>query len=163
MYCYHCGYILDHHKLESQKSSMAAVKDVEIDENAQIQYVCPRCGHMIHENMSYEESKELSRASHAQIQRGNNSFATGMCLNSLGLILLVISIIFLLLSNKPSVGFVFNCGEFYVGVVTMIMAVILLVTGIVKTVTGLSTKSHYSKLLRDLNNKTFVQQWMNGK
>ncbi len=157
MYCYHCGYKIDEHKLEGKRSSYKIVEEVEIDENAQIKYVCPRCGHLIHADMSYEESKELSRASHAQVQRGSNSFAAGMCLNSLGLILLIISIVFLLLSNKPSVGFVFNCGEFYVSAVTMVLSVILLGFGIFQTIRGICLKTNYTRLLKDLNNQTFVQ------
>lgn len=157
MYCYHCGYKLDERKVETKKSSFDIVKEVEVDEDVQIQYVCPRCGHLIRANMSYEDSKALSRASHAQVQRGNNSFATGMCLNLLGIILLIVSIVFLLLSKKPSVGFVFNCGEFYVSAATMILSVILLGFGIFQTVRGVLLKAHYTKLLKDLNNQTFVQ------
>ena len=157
MYCYHCGYKIDDHTLESKRSSYHIVEEVEIDENAQIKYVCPRCGHLIHADMSKEEGKSLSRASHAQVQRGSNSFAAGMCLNSLGVILLIISIVFLLLSNKPSVGFVFNCGEFYVSAATMALSVILLAFGIYKTINGLILKMHYTKVLKDLNNQTFVQ------
>ena len=157
MYCYHCGYKLDEHKVEAKKSSFDIVQDIEIDDDAMVQYVCPRCGRLIHAGMSYEDSKALSRASHAQVQRGSNSFATGMCLNSLGVILLVISVVFLLLSNKPSVGFVFNCGEFYVSAATMVLSVILLAFGIYQTVLGIKLKLHYTKLLKDLNNQTFVQ------
>lgn len=157
MYCYHCGYKLDERKVETKKSSFDIVKEVEVDEDVQIQYVCPRCGHLIRANMSYEDSKALSRASHAQVQRGSNSFATGMCLNLLGIILLIVSIVFLLLSKKPSVGFVFNCGEFYVSAATMILSVILLGFGIFQTVRGVLLKAHYTKLLKDLNNQTFVQ------
>lgn len=157
MYCYHCGYKLDEHKVEAKKSSFDIVKDIEVVDDVQVQYVCPRCGRLIHVGMSYEDSKALSRASHAQVQRGSNSFATGMCLNSLGVILLVISVVFLLLSNKPSVGFVFNCGEFYVSAATMVLSVILLAFGIYQTVLGIKLKLHYTKLLKDLNNQTFVQ------
>ena len=157
MYCYHCGYKLDEHKVEAKKSSFEIVKDIDVDEEVQIQYVCPRCGHLIRENMSQEDSKALSRASHAQVQRGNNSFATGMCFNSLGIILLIISIVFLLLSKKPSVGFVFNCGEFYVSVATMTLSVILLTSGVYQTIRGLILKTRYTRLLKDLNNQTFVQ------
>ena len=157
MYCYHCGYKLDERKVETKKSSFDIVKEVEVDEDVQIQYVCPRCGPLIRANMSYEDSKALSRASHAQVQRGSNSFATGMCLNLLGIILLIVSIVFLLLSKKPSVGFVFNCGEFYVSAATMILSVILLGFGIFQTVRGILLKTHYTKLLKDLNNQTFVQ------
>ena len=157
MYCYHCGYKLDEHKVEAKKSSFDIVKDIEVVDDVQVQYVCPRCGRLIRSGMTYEDSKALSRASHAQVQRGSNSFATGMCLNSLGIILLVISIVFLLLSNKPSVGFVFNCGEFYVSAATMVLSVILLAFGIYQTVLGIKLKLHYTKLLKDLNNQTFVQ------
>ena len=44
MYCSHCGYKLDASKVESKKSSFDLTKEIEIDENAEIQYVCPRCG-----------------------------------------------------------------------------------------------------------------------
>lgn len=157
MYCYHCGYKLKEHKLEKKQSSYNVVGDVEVDENAEIKYVCPRCGHIIHEGLTHEESKELSRASHAQVQRGSNSFASGMCLNSLGVILLIVSLVFFLLSNKPQAGFVTNCGEFYVAVATLVIGVILLGFGIAQTVVGITTKRHYSHLLKDLNNNTFVQ------
>ena len=157
LYCPHCAYRLDEHKIEAKKSSYDLANDATIDDDAQIKYICPRCGHLIHDNLSYDETKELSRASHAQVQRGNNSFATGMCLNSIGLILLIISLIFLVLSNKPAEGFVVNCGEFYVSVATMIISVILLSFGVFKTVVGLRLKIHYTKLLKGLNNQTFVQ------
>ena len=78
MYCSHCGYKLDEHKIECKKSTYEILGDVEVDENSTIQYVCPRCGHIIHDNFSHEDYKALSRASHAQVQRGNNSFASGM-------------------------------------------------------------------------------------
>lgn len=157
MYCYHCGYKLNEHKIEANKSSYDLVKDMEIDSETTIEYVCPRCGHIIREGMSHEDQKALSRASHAQVQRGSNSFASGMCLNALGLILAIISVVFFLLSNKPQAGFVYNCGEFYVAVATAVMAVILLTIGMVKTINGIVTKKHYSSLLKDLNNNTFVQ------
>ena len=156
MYCYHCGYRSNKDKIEAKNPSLAT-GEVEIDENATVSYVCPRCGHLIHEGMTLEDSKELSRASHAQVQRGSNSFATGMCLNSIGIILLIVSFVFLLLSKKPSVGFVYNCGEFYVCIATFVISVILLGFGIYKTIYGVITKNHYSKLLKDLNNQTFVQ------
>ena len=157
MYCNHCGYKLNESKVESKKSSYDLAEEIEIDEDAKIQYVCPRCGHIIHEDLKHEEYRELSQASHAQVQRGNNSFASGMCLNSLGVILGIISLIFFVLSNKPLAGFVTNCGEFYVAVASLVVAIILLIVGIWRTVVGLKTKLHYSKLLKDINNNTFVQ------
>lgn len=157
MYCYHCGLKIDEHKIEAQKSSFDGIN--EVDENAKVQYICPRCGHIIREGMTVEDSKALSRASHAQIQRAANSYARGMCMNALGGILLVIAIIFFVLANKPSQGFVLqtNCAEFYVFIVATIVSVILLGFGVALSIIGVRTKHHYSQLLKDLNNKTFVQ------
>lgn len=159
MYCYHCGKRIDEHKIEAKQSSFADVSDMEIAEETEVQYICPRCGHLIHSGLTEENSKELSRASHAQIQRAANHFARGMCMNALGGILLIIAIIFFILANKPSQGFVLvtNCAEFYVFIVAALISVILLGFGVSFTVIGVRTKHHYSQLLKDLNNKTFVQ------
>ena len=157
MYCYHCGKRIDERKIESKSSSF----ENKFNKYCPIceQYICPRCGHLIHEGLTEEDSKELSRASHAQIQRANNSYARGMCMNALGVILLIIAIIFFILANKPSQGFVLqtNCAEFYVFIGATIISVILLGVGAYLTIIGLKTKHHYYQLLKDLNNKTFVQ------
>ena len=157
MYCYHCGKRIDERKIESKSSSFES--NQEYGEFTKVQYICPRCGHLIHEGLTEEDSKELSRASHAQIQRANNSYARGMCMNALGVILLIIAIIFFILANKPSQGFVLqtNCAEFYVFIGATIISVILLGVGTYLTIIGLKTKHHYYQLLKDLNNKTFVQ------
>ena len=157
MYCYHCGKRIDERKIESKSSSFEL--NQEYGEFTKVQYICPRCGHLIHEGLTEEDSKELSRASHAQIQRANNSYARGMCMNALGVILLIIAIIFFILANKPSQGFVLqtNCAEFYVFIGATIISVILLGVGAYLTIIGLKTKHHYYQLLKDLNNKTFVQ------
>ena len=159
MYCYHCGLKIDEHAIEAKKSSYQEVQEIEIESDTEVQYICPRCGHVIHKGMSEEDSRELSRASHAQIQRANNSFARGMCLNALGGIVLIIAIVFFILANKPAQGFVLqvNCAEFYVFLGASLISVILLAIGVTLTVIGVNTKSHYSQLLKDLNNKTFVQ------
>lgn len=157
MFCYHCGKKIDEHKIETSCSSFAGL-DV-VDSDATVQYICPRCGHLIHGGLNEEDSKELSRASHAQIQRAANSYAKGMCLNALGAILLIIGIVFFILANKPAQGFVLqvNCAEFYVSLVTFTISVILLGFGITLTVLGIKNKIVYTRLLKDLNNKTFVQ------
>lgn len=151
MYCYHCG---------KKIKEVPALADQMIgNDDTKVAFICPRCGHLIHEGLSEEDSKELSRASHAQIQRGNNSFATGMSLSIVGAILLAIGLLFYLLAKKPSQGYVLHtdCAEFYVFVALTVISVILLCFGIYKVVTGLITKKQYTELLRDLNNKTFVQ------
>jgi DNA-directed RNA polymerase subunit RPC12/RpoP len=154
MYCYHCGKIIDEHKLEAKESSF---KDLTVNEDTSVSYVCPRCGHLTHANINEKELKELSIASHAQIQRGNNHFAIGMSCNLIGAILLIIALIFFWLAHKPAEGFMPNSGEFYVFVGLGVVSVVLLVYGIINTVIGLMKKTHYSKLLKDINNKTFVQ------
>ena len=159
MYCYHCGKKINIEKIEKAKSSYKVEEADLIDDETRIEYVCPRCGHLVHENMSYEESKALSRATHAQIQRGSNDFARGMSFNLIGLILLAIGILFFVLAMKPAQGFKLqtNCAEFIVFIVLTVLAVILLSSGIFFTIRGLTTKRQYALLLRDLNNNTFVQ------
>lgn len=157
LYCCHCGKRIDEHKLEQISPTLNA--EQEISSEVDVQYICPRCGHLIHKGLTEENSKELSRASHAQIQRANNSFARGMSFNGIGLITLIISIIFFILAHKPAKGYqlVTGCAEFYVFLVSLILVVILLGFGAYLTVIGAINKRHYSQLLKDLNNKTFVQ------
>ena len=164
MYCCHCGKYIDEHKLEAKQSSLV-IKDEkgelkEIAEDAQINYVCPQCGHLIHGDVSPAELKSLSQAAHSQLQRGANSFARGMALNLIGIIIGVLALSFLLLSfQSEGGGKVLNAGKstFYIFVAMAVIAVILLAFGIYSTVIGIRKKSIYTKLLKDLNNKTFVQ------
>ena len=48
MYCYHCGYEIDEQKIEAKSSTRQKYID-QAPLDADIQYVCPRCGHLIHE------------------------------------------------------------------------------------------------------------------
>ena len=164
MYCYHCGKYFDEKKLERKQSSLQ-IKDangefVEIDSDAKVEYVCPQCGHLTHANGTPEEVKSLSQAAHSQLQRGANSFARGMAFNLIGLIIGILALSFLLLSYQNVKGVkVLNPSKstFLVFVVMAVVAVILLGFGIVSTVIGVQKKVRYTKLLKDLNNKTFVQ------
>ena len=157
MFCYHCGYKLDEKKVESKQSTYEKVEGLDVD--TQINYVCPRCGHLIHDNASPEDVKSLARACHAELQRGRNDFARGMSSLSIGIILLVTSIVFLLLSRKADNKFQIpvSSPEFWVFLVLAIISVILLTLGVVFTVLGLKRKTTYTSLLKDINNKTFVQ------
>ena len=165
MYCCHCGKKFDEHAIEKKQSSYV-LKDengemMEIDSDAKIQYVCPQCGHLTHADLAPEELKSLSQAAHSQLQRGANSFARGMALNLIGIIIGVLALSFLLLSFQSSGGAkTLNTEKstFFVFVAMAVVAVILLGFGIYNTVVGISKKSMYTKLLKDLNNKTFVQQ-----
>lgn len=164
MYCCHCGKHFDEHKLEKKQSSLAIKNEsgelIEVSEDAQINYVCPQCGHLAHKDASPADLKSLAQASHSQVQRGANSFARGMALNLVGLIIGILAFSFLLLSYQNDRGVkVLNTGKstFLIFVIMAIIAVILLGFGIYFTAVGISKKSRYSKLLKDLNNKTFVQ------
>ena len=159
MYCTHCAKKIDETKIEAKSSSLKLVEQTEVEEGTTISYVCPRCGHLIHDNISEEEVKSLSRASHAQIQRARNYFASGMGLVSLGAILGIIAALFFALAHKPSNGYELTPGsaEFLVSVTLFAITVILLVVGGVLVGRGLITKKQNSDLLRDINNGTFVQ------
>ena len=164
MYCCHCGKYIDEHKLEAKKSSRV-LKDengelLEVNEDAQINYVCSQCGHLIHGDVTPEDLKSLSQASHSQLQRGANSFARGMALNLIGLIIGILALSFFLLSFQTVGGakeLNTTKSTFYIFVAMAVIAVILLGFGVVNTVIGLRKRVTYTKLLKDLNNKTFVQ------
>ena len=157
MYCYHCGYDLDEKKVEQKQSTYKKIEGLDMDTT--INYVCPRCGHLMHENASEEDVKSLARACHAELQRGRNDFARGMSNVSIGIILFITSIVFLLLSRKADNQFKITVSspEFWVFLVLFIISVILLILGVIFTVLGLKRKVTYTSLLKDINNKTFVQ------
>ena len=125
-----------------------------------MEYVCPQCGHLAHLDLNADELKSLSRAAHSQLQRGANSFARGMAFNLIGIIIGILAFSFYLLSFTSSGGTKIldtSKSTFLVFVIMGAMAVILLGFGIFSTIVGLNKKVMYTKLLKDLNNKTFVQ------
>ena len=156
MYCSHCGKKIDENKIESKQNSLTLA---EVKEDTRVNYVCPQCGHLIHEDLTKEEVKSLSRASHAQLQRSSNSIATGMSFTALGIILLIVASIFFVLAKKPSNNFelVTTCAEFFVSIILFVITLVLLVLGVTNLVVGFNKKSIYTKLLKDINNETFVQ------
>ena len=164
MYCSHCGKKFNERALEKRKSSYVQKDEngelMEIDSEAKIEYVCPQCGHLAHLDLNEEEYKSLSRAAHSQLQRAANSFARGMALNLIGIIIGVLAFSFYLLSFTSSGGgktLDMTKSTFLIFVVMGISAVILLGFGVFSTIVGISKKTMYTKLLKDLNNKTFVQ------
>ena len=164
MYCSHCGKKFDERALEKKQSSYVQ-KDqngelLPVDTEQKVEYVCPQCGHLAHLDLSEDEMKSLSRAAHSQLQRGANSFAFGMAFNLIGIIILILAFSFYLLSFQSSGGgktLDTTKSTFLIFVVMGALAVILLGFGIVNTIVGLNKKVTYTKLLKDLNNKTFVQ------
>ena len=164
MFCSHCGKKINEHALE-QKQSSYVIKDengelLPVDTDQRVEYVCPQCGHLAHVDLNEEEIKSLSRAAHSQLQRGANSFARGMAFNLIGIIIGILAFSFFLLSFRSTGGKKVldpSRSTFLVFVVMGTVAVILLGFGVYSTVVGLNKKVVYSKLLKDLNNKTFVQ------
>jgi hypothetical protein len=158
MYCYHCGYELDEHKVEASSSTMEK-HAADFKEGTEISYVCPRCGHLIHKGEDETDLKSLARASHAEIQRGRNSQAYGMGMICIGMIALILAGVFLKLSFKPGMQnqFIAACPEFIVCVILAVCAVGLLPTGLVFAFKGHAQIRHYESLLRDIHNQTFFQ------
>ena len=164
MYCSHCGKKFDERALEKKQSSYVQ-KDqngelLPVDTDQKVEYVCPQCGHLAHLDLNEDEMKSLSRAAHSQLQRGANSFAFGMAFNLIGIIIGILAFSFFLLSYQSSGGgkvLDTSKSTFLIFVVMSAVAVILLGFGIVNTIVGLNKKVMYTKLLKDLNNKTFVQ------
>ncbi len=159
MYCYHCGKKIVEKRIEAKDPTLRKFSNIQVDDDTLITYICPRCGHVITPGTNKESIKSLSRASHAELQRGRNNFASGMGNNILGLILLITSIIFLLLSRKADNQFqiTLNVPEFWVFVGLALASVILLGFGITYTIIGLRKKVMYEALLKDIKNETFVQ------
>lgn len=157
MYCPHCAKHINEAKIEAKKPSFSS--DVTIEEGTTVSYVCPRCGHLIHEGLDEGEMKSLSQAAHAQIQRARNAFASGMGMVSIGAIALILSILFFFLAKKPTNQYqlVVECAEFYVFVVLLVASVILLAVGATFVGIGLTKKYANARLLKDINNRTFVQ------
>ena len=158
MYCYHCGYEIDENAIESKSSTRQKyIEEAPLD--AEVKYVCPRCGHLIHQGAEQKDIKSLSVACHAELQRGRNDFARGMSFVSIAIILGIVGFIFLQLSKKVDVQFQIStsCPEFWILAVLSVISVILIVFGAVLVVRGLIRKHKYTGLLKDINNKTFVQ------
>ena len=157
MYCTHCAKHINEARIEAKRPSISS--EVKIDAEASVSYVCPRCGHLIHRDLSENEIKSLSQAAHAQIQRARNYFASGMGSLSIGTILLILSILFFFLAKKPSNQYklVTDCAEYYVFLVLLIVSVILLAAGAFFLSFGLVRGKRNSSLLKDINNRTFVQ------
>ena len=158
MYCCHCGLEVNEGKAFKNKNFIDASSCSK--EDVALAYVCPRCGHLIKANVSEEDVKALSRASHAQVQRGSNSFAKGMWMTSVGVILGVIAFLFFLLSRKTKAGVTVirtDQSQFWVFVVLAVIGVILLGFGIYYAVTGHNTRRKYLLILKDINNNTFIQ------
>ena len=159
IYCCHCGQPINEEKIEAKASSREKFRDVA-NSDTEVQYICPRCGHIAKRGCDEEDIKSLSRACHAELQRGRNDFARGMSSLVLFAIAAISSVVFLLLSNKTTGSgraISTSCAEFWVFLALAIVSVVLVTLGVYHTLLGLKRKRIYSDLLKDLNNDTFVQ------
>lgn len=162
MYCSHCGKEINIDKVESKFNSAEIVEAEQTEslEETKVAYVCPRCGHLVHDHLDEADIKSLSAASHAEIQRGRNFFSNGMCLNVIAIIILILAALFLALAHKPANNhqLVMTSPEFYVSVIAFAVGGVMLIVGIVFTILGLLKKTRYSRLLKDIQNEVFFQQ-----
>ena len=158
MYCTHCGKKINENKIEEKKSSYNIANE-SLTNKTEIQYECPRCGEIIHNHISKEEEKSLERAAHAEIQRGHNSFSRGMGNFCIGVIVLIISLIFWRLSYKANNNFQLStkCVEFYVFIVLLVIAVVLIILGTTLALMGIFKQKTYKQILKDIQNETFIQ------
>lgn len=150
--------------LAKKKSSASSLENSKyyVDKtkvDAESTYICPRCGHIVHSGHEEKDIKSLSAACHAELQRGRNDFARGMSCLSIAVILAITGFIFLLLARKSDIQYQISttCPEFWVFLILSIISVILIVSGAVLVIKGVNRKSNYTKLLKDINRKTFIQ------
>ena len=157
MYCSHCGYKIKEKNVE--KKLPALIENPNASADTDISYVCPRCGHLIKENLTKTEIKSLSQAAHAELQRGNNHFSFGMGFIAIGVILFTIAAIFFWLAHKPDNQFqlTLTCAEFFVSAILFVVSIVLLVFGAVHVYLGVTKKIRYRRVLRDIKNETFIQ------
>jgi hypothetical protein len=158
MYCYHCGKEINERKVEAKESTLVK-ENAAFKEGTEVSYVCPRCGHLIHSSNDEVDITSLARASHAEIQRGRNSFARGMGALCIGLICLILALLFLRLSFKPGMQnqLILTCPEFFVSMALFALAGFGIIYGTIFVILGLIKIKKYDHLLLDIHNRTFYQ------
>jgi len=158
MYCYHCGLEIDETKAIIDNTNVVDLTNSKNPEQVINRYICPRCGHLVYSGASEEDYKSLSCAAHAQVQRASNSFARGMTFLCIGGTLLILALLFLVLAKKPTAtSIVVTSPEFIVFIILGAISIITLLVGAIFTSKGVKLKKKYISLLKDINNKTFVQ------
>ena len=158
MFCQHCGkdFKIDEAKLAEINKD--ADKAVLLNPKIEKVYVCPRCNHIVKSHLDENDLKELSQASHAEIHRAKNKFSTGMVGLMIGVILACISFLFLSMSYKAANGYQIVYGvEFYVFVALITIGTFLLIYGAIYVFIGVKRTKKYQRVLKDIQNDTFVQ------
>lgn len=158
MYCSHCGYDLDQNKMQKalKKNTLTSTKR---SPEAKDVFNCPRCQHVIKENLSEEEYKDLARAAHSEIHRGRNNNNSGLCFGVISFIVLAISFMFLSMSFKATAGhtLVLDSVEFTVFLVLLSIGLVALTYAIIQLVLGIKKIRKYNGLLTRIQNETFYQ------
>lgn len=148
-------------RINTLKEDIKAIDDdiYSYNNNIKKAYVCPRCSHIIKNDLDSDDLKELSQASHAALHRAKNKFSSGMVFLMLGFIFTSISFLFFSMSFKATAGnkLVTNCVEFYVFIGLLIIGLVLLALGFVLGGKGIINLKKYRNLLKDIQNDTFVQ------
>lgn len=149
-------------RLEKERDNYLSEEDylnLSYSNSVKRAYICPRCGHLIKSELDEADIKELSQASHAQLHRAKNKFASGMVALMTGLIFTCICFLFLSMSFKATNGYqlVTNCVEFNVFLGLLAIGVTLLSIGAVFFTIGVFNGKKYQNLLKDIQNGVFHQ------
>ena len=149
-------------RLEKERDNYLSEEDylnLSYSNSVKRAYICPRCGHLIKSELDEADIKELSQASHAQLHRAKNKFASGMVALMTGLIFTCICFLFLSMSFKATNGYqlVINCVEFNVFLGLLAIGVTLLSIGAVFFTIGVFNGKKYQNLLKDIQNGVFHQ------
>lgn len=158
MYCSHCGYDLKKGQIEKALNRKEDVSQTRGLTSKDV-FNCPRCNHVIKEDLNEEEYKDLARAAHSEIHRGRNNNNTGLCFGVISIIVLAISFMFLAMSFKATAGhtLVLDSVEFTVFLVLLGIGIIALTYGIINLVLGIKKIRKYHGLLVKIQNETFYQ------
>ena len=149
-------------RLEKERDNYLSEEDylnLSYSNSVKRAYISPRCGHLIIIELEEAVIKELSQASHAQLHRAKNKFASGMVALMTGLIFTCICFLFLSMSFKATNGYqlVTNCVEFNVFLGLLAIGVTLLSIGVVFFTIGVFNGKKYQNLLKDIQNGVFHQ------
>ena len=160
MFCPNCAFDLSNEKASKIEKKEKVLKEEEKkNDNAEVVYVCPRCGKLIHEHLAEPEYKRLSQAAHSEVHRAKNTFNGAMCALGIGATLVAISILFLMMSFKVANQRQLDveCIEFVVFCVLAGIGSICIIGGIIALINSLGRKNKYSTLISRIQNKSFVQ------
>lgn len=144
MYCYHCG---------------KKVSNEDLIENGEGKIVCPNCKNEFVEHLEEKELKTLTQSSHNLLHKFMNIFNSGMCGVVIGAIALSVGMLFFTLCFRLQNNNQFSttCTEFYVFVSLVCIGGLGVLYGLATIPYSIIKLRQYKLLIRDIQNKTFVQ------